>query len=249
MKSRYMKSAVLEEFRSSISNNLEAYRSSSFEYLITDFSYWFEGAFDFDENQLARLRLRDNSGERYDEENCAICYRALAGLSPYEARDERFWTYLTHTLLLDYARKRWPIPMDDASAVNHIRSHFFARDKRDIERNNAASRLWWMARLCQRVPGIRLEECLEVFLYESDVRANIIERPTACQSPAVFGAIRKLHLSFKGEKRLFERTCFRTLMRRINSIGGVKLLDCMTEQQLSSLIDGVVSSDLKLGSV
>jgi hypothetical protein len=38
-------------------------------------------------------------------------------------------------------------------------------------------------------------------------------------------------------------------MRRINSVGGVKLLDCMTEDQLGALIDEIIDSDLKLVSV
>lgn len=249
MKSRYLKSATMEELRQNVPNNLERYRSGSFEYLGTDFSNWFEGAFDFDENQLCSLHVPDTS-EQHDEEDCAVCYRALSELSPYEARDERFWAYLTHTLLLDYTRKRWPIPEDETSAIGHIRTHFFARDKRQIERDNAASRLWWMARLCQRVSGIPLEECLEVLLYRSDVRANIIERPTVSLNSVVFGAIiRKLHSSYKGQKRLFDRVCFRGLMRRINSIGGVKLLDCMNEQQLGVLIDEIVSRDLNMVSV
>jgi hypothetical protein len=249
MKARYLKGAILEELRQNIPNNLERYRSGSFEYLRTDFSNWFEGTFDLDENQLSRLHTPDAS-EQHDEEHCARCYRALSGLSPYEARDERFWVYLTHTILLDYTRKRWPIPEDDALAIGHIRTHFFAHDKRQIERDNAASRLWWMARLCQRVSGIPLEDCLEVLLYRSDVRANIIERPTVSLNSVVFGAIiRKLHISYRAQKKLFERICFRGLMRRINSIGGVKLLECMTEDQLGALIDEIISSDLRLGSV
>ncbi|HLG99799.1 MAG TPA: DUF6339 family protein [Bryobacteraceae bacterium] len=195
------------------------------------------------------MRKPDDEG-LYEEQNCAISYNALSDLSPYEARDERFWVYLTHTLLLEYARKRWPIPDDDDAAIDHINAHFFAKEKRQIERDNAASRLWWMARLCQRVPGLALNECLEVLLYRSDVRANIIERPTASQSVEVFSAImKKLHASYKGEKKLFERKTFRSFMIRINSIGGVKLLDCMGEPQLAGLLSTVIEGDLGLAAL
>jgi hypothetical protein len=133
--------------------------------------------------------------------------------------------------------------------VKHIRQHFFGRDKRAIERDNAASRLWWMAFLCQRVPALATSEALQVLLYRSDVRVNIIERPTASQSIVVFGAILKtLHASYVGQKCLFERDAFRPFMRRINSIGGVKLLDCLSETQITELIDHVVAVDLKLTS-
>jgi hypothetical protein len=153
-------------------------------------------------------------------------------------------------LLLDYSRKRWPIPDDNEAAVSHIRQHFFGKDRRAIERDNAASRLWWMAFLCQRVRELPMQEALQVLLHRSDVRANIIERPTASQSIVVFSAIiKKLHASYTGQKSLFERAVFRPFMIRINSIGGVKLLDCMSEEQMTELINRVVASDLGLTSI
>jgi Family of unknown function (DUF6339) len=179
-----------------------------------------------------------------------ICFKALSKLTGYEARDERFWSYLTHTLLLDYTRRRWPLPAGKAAAVAHVKKHFFARDKRQVERDNAASRLWWMARLCERVTSLPLKDCLEVLLFRSDVRANIIERPTASQCPELFSAIiSKLHVSLNGEQKLFDRAIFRPFMRKLNSIGGVMLLDCMNEQQLASIVSGIIKNDFGLQSL
>lgn len=110
----------------------------------------------------------------------------MSELSPYEARDERLWAHITHTHMLEYARKRWPIPEDPVAAVGHIRAHFFAKEQRQIERDNAASRLWWMAHLCGRVRGLELSDTLKVFLYRTDVRASIIERPTVSQNRNLF---------------------------------------------------------------
>ena len=73
-----------------------------------------------------------------------------------------------------------------------------------------ASRLWWMANLCNRVESLTLNEALTAFLYQTDVRANIIERPTTSQSIPVFSSIvRILYKSFQGDKRLFKRKIFR----------------------------------------
>lgn len=244
MKARYLRKNALEELREAVPDNLSKYRAGSFSYLTADPSRYFEAAFDFDATKLAGIQVGDDGAFR-EEDNCAICYRALPELTPYEARDERLWVYFTHTHLLPYSRMRWPIPDDVDAAVSHIRTHFFARDKRQIERDNAVSRLWWMAHLCKRVEDLPLEESLRVLLYKSDVRANIIERPTASQCTEVFSAIvKKLHTSFNGEKKLFDRAKFRPLMMRINSIGGVKLLDCMSERQLSALLTGIIEHDL-----
>jgi len=250
MKARYLKRATLEELRESVPDNIEIYRSGSFPHLNADFSKFFEAAFNVDETRIGTFLVPDTAGQLFEEHNCLACYEALPGLTPYEARDERLWAYLTHTLLLEYTRRRWQIPVEDEAAVAHIRQHFFAKDKRAVERDNAASRLWWMAYLCQRVPQLSMPEALQVLLYRSDVRANIIERPTASQSIVVFSAVlNKLHASYTGQKKLFDRSVFRPFMIRINSIGGVKLLDCMSEQQMSELIDRVVETDLGLASI
>src|SRR5437879_1825323 len=168
MKARYLKQTTLEELREAVADNIEVYRSGSFSYLEADFSKFFESGFDVEEARIETFRVPDATGQYFEKHNCLVCYEALPGLTPYEARDERLWAYLTHTLLLEYTRRRWEIPVDDEAAVGHIRKHFFAKDKRSIERDNAASRLWWMAYLCQRVPQLSLPDALQVLLYRSD---------------------------------------------------------------------------------
>jgi hypothetical protein len=157
------------------------------------------------------------------------------------------WVYLTHTTLLDYARKRWPIPEDDEEAEKHIRKHFFASDRRQMERDNAASRLWWMGHLCQRVEGLPLEDALKAFLFRSDVRANIIERPTISQATNVFAVIiERLWESLNGKQALFDRQKFRQLMMEINSIGGFRLLDCLSERDVGAMVDQAVLDRLSI---
>jgi hypothetical protein len=149
--------------------------------------------------------------------------------------------------MLEYARKRWPIPADSDAAIGHVRAHFFAREQRQIERDNAASRLWWMAHLCERVNQMQLSDALKVFLHRTDVRASIIERPSVSQNVNLFSTIiRHLHDSYTGRQRLFERTIFRKFMREINSIGGVQLLDAMPEQQIATVVDEILRGQLGL---
>jgi hypothetical protein len=113
-----------------------------------------------------------------------------------------------------------------------------------------ASRLWWMGHLCARVEGMSLKNSLELLLYRADVRANIVERPTTAQSVPVFSAlISRLAKSYKGKQKLFERNTFRTLMIRLNGLGGYKLLDALERKAVEQLIDDLIANDLKLSSV
>jgi hypothetical protein len=249
IKSRFLRASALETLRDAVPDNLDAYRVGTFDHLLADKSLYFETKFDIDTENLANL-VSPVNGELYDVENCKSSHRSMPGLTPYEARDERLWAYLTHTFMLEYARKRWPIPPDAATAVGHVRAHFFAREQRQIERDNAASRLWWMAHLCGRVKGLRLSDSLRVFLYRTDVRASIIERPTVSQNLNLFSMIiRRLQDSYVGHKRLFERNTFRKLMQEINSIGGAQLLDAMTEEEIGDIIDSILRREIGLSEL
>ena len=134
MKARLLRTAALSNLRDSVADNLNAYRMIGFGYLSADPTFTFEYDSDVDLDALAALTI-PNGKNYYEIENSRTMYAALRHLSPYAARDERLWSYLSHSVLLNHARSRWPIPNDDEAAIKHITKHWFARDKRQIERD------------------------------------------------------------------------------------------------------------------
>jgi hypothetical protein len=130
---------------------------------------------------------------------------------------------------------------------SYIETHFFASTQRGIERDNIASRLWWMGHLCGRIDGLSMKQGLDALLHRADVRANIVERPTTGQSIPVFSAIlRKLAKSYAGNKKLFERKVFRPLMIKLNGLGGYVLLDALDTTTIEKLIGDIIANELKL---
>jgi hypothetical protein len=249
MKVRLLRERAVSELKSSIKDNLLRYRSGDFVHLAIDPALSFEADIELDEGAIGQLKAPVGI-ENFEAENCAILLGALSSLTPYQAADERLWAMLSHTILLPHARIRWPIPTNDQAAVKHILTHFFASTQRQLERDNVGGRLWWMGHLCSRIRGMPLKESLEILLFRSDVRANIVERPTTSQSAPIFSAlIIKLAKSYRGKKKLFERQTFRALMIRINGLGGYKLLDALDRKAVEQLIDEVVSRDLKLSAI
>lgn len=236
MKIRLLRTKVLNNLQSEIVNNLDRYRMGTFDFLSEDSANYFEIDSEVDE---AKLALVDVSATDHEEISCCMrIHEAMGSIAPYLARDPRLWVYLTHSCLLEYSRKRWPIPKDNEKAISHIQKHFFANGTRGIERDNAASRLWWMAALCSRVSGMTLQESLTCFLHQYDVRANIIERPTTSQSIPIFSAvIKKLDESYKGNQRLFDRETFRSVMKELNLLGGVKLLSALDDNDIHTVVD------------
>jgi len=241
MKARFFKEKYLKELELKIEDNLEKYRSGHFDFEANIPDHYFEVAFEIDDAKLKTL-LPANKNEA-EVKNCILIFEAMKNLTPFHARDARLWVYLTHTVLLSYTRARWVIPADDIAAVKFIKDHFFCIANRGIERNNAASRLWWMAALCNHTHGLSLEDALTTLLYQSDVRANIVERPTTSQCLNVFSAIlRKLHESYHTDKKLFERTLMREAMKKLNLAGGVKLLGVLPDQQINKLVEDCLTS-------
>ncbi len=235
MKARFFKEKYLKELELNIAENLELYRTGNFDFVVNNTDNYFEVAFEVDEVKLKSL-LPSHKNEA-EVQNCMLIYEAMQNLTHFHARDARLWVYLTHTVLLPYARARWPIPSDDLAAIKYIKDHFFCIANRGIERNNAASRLWWMAALCNRADGLSLEDALTTLLYQSDVRASIVERPTTSQCLNVFSAVlRRLHVSYHSDKKLFERTLSREAMKKLNLAGGVKLLGALPAQQVNELV-------------
>lgn len=236
MKARLLKGSKVKMLFTSIAGNLERYREGDFNFLLEDPTAFYEIDHEIDQSKLASI---DCDKQNHKEvENCILAFAALGKISLYMARDERLWIYLSHTLMLEYTRNRWPIPASDEKAIQHIKNHIFVVGARGFERDNSVSRLWWMASLCNRIEGMSLKQSLTCLLYQYDVRANIIERPTTSQSVLIFSAIlKKLHNSYKGNKALFERNKFRAVMKELNLRGGVKLLAALPEQEITSILD------------
>lgn len=241
MNARFLKASKMRELASKIGENIEQYRSGNFDFIANDPEYYFESETKITEEILANVSCTETDLNEVD--SCIKVYFGIGQISEYLARDERLWVYLTHTILLDYARKRWPIPSDPEKAVKHIRTHFFCSGARGVERDNAASRLWWMSSLCSRCSGIELKDSLACFLHQSDVRANIVERPTTSQNIRIFNAIlRRLHISLTGDKALYGREKFRLFMKNLNLQGGVKLLAALPDPKIEEILDYCIAT-------
>jgi hypothetical protein len=230
-----MREALVYDLTREIEHNLEKYRTGDFQYLVSDSSNFIETDYEANDEELSKIKIIEKD---FNEVQCCLgTFNGLPNISAYLARDQRLWVYLTHIVLLDYTRQRWPIPENKEKAIAHIKKHFFASGARGIERDNAISRLWWMASICSKVEGLTLEKSLTAFLYQSDVRANIVERPTTSQNVVLLSTvIKKLDQSFNGDKELYGREKFRTVMKELNLQGGIKLLEVLEPKEVERIV-------------
>ena len=244
-----LKRGVVQSLYDGIEKNLDRYVEGDFEDLLPDeFRRTIRGT----NFELADLSsLNPEVGGEHDAENSFIAFTALKDLSPYQARDERVWAYFTHLPCLEYSRKRWlSKSRTKERTLQDIRSHFFARGgHRGFERNNAIACLWWWGFVASRYERASLEETLEAFLHQTDVRSSIIERPTTSRSAKVFSAIMDALIKRKfanPNPQFFARRgnkgIYREWLKEINRHGGVKLFDSRNENDLTALFEELAVS-------
>lgn len=235
-----VKRGLVAELRDKIEQNMERYLSGNFDdILLPDYVIPVKET----EIDLELIKaLNPISGGEVDVENSLIIYKAIKGINRYLARDERLWVWLTHSVCLDYARKRWLAKTTDNEKLKSlIRDHFFAAGARGFERNNAIACLWWWAEIVSHYPHADLKTALQVFLHQTDVRASIIERPTSSQSafPSIMNILIEKYNSderikfFKREKG--NSATYRRWLGEINRYGGTKFYEAMPEPEVTSL--------------
>jgi len=238
---KLFKSSTVRSLFDSVEVNLEKYRNGDFSDLLHDSNLFLSATCKFVAESGAGLAC--TASDDNEVACCLAVFNALPTISTSLARDERLWVRLSHIEFCNYTRTRWKIPSDDTTAVAHIRRHFFAVGARGVERDNAISRLWWMTEICKRVDGLSLEEALKAFLFQSDVRASIVERPTTSQNSTVLSAVvNELHKSLLNDKTLYKRDRFRDVMKRLNVEGGTRLLEALTPEQVGGIVTRITET-------
>ena len=250
MSIKIIKRGVVQALYKDVPKNLNRYITADFDDLL--FDEYIRDVKDTDFDQSDVVSLCSERGGSHDAENAFIVYNSLKGMTPYLARDERVWVYLTHVPCLEFTRKRWlRYDANEEDIINDIRSHFFARigGSRAFERNNSVASLWWWAFVSNRYENAPLERTLEAFLTYTDLRSSIIERPTTSRSTPVFSAImdvvfKRMYSEPNPEffKRRSNRGIYREWLKAINRHGGIRLYDARAYEDLSELFEALAVS-------
>jgi hypothetical protein len=170
-----------------------------------------------------------------DLENCKLIYDSLSMLSGANATDERLWTTLCFGRYSDYARLRWPLERAK-TPKNHAQDHWFARTNRNRLRDNAISRLWWMAHIATRVPDASMDDVLRTLFFNSDYRSSLLERNTSANSINVVVSILSISQKAFGQGFDFHREKFRTFMKQVDFLGKRTSLPSLGQLELEELL-------------
>ena len=235
--------------------NLELYRSSDF----TESS--FEGGVrevrdtKIDCDALAGLSVPDpgQGAGLTDAMNAHTVFHALEGMTPYLAQDERVWAAITHLHTPKFVWERWVGEKveEDKEISAKICSHYFARvdgKQKGIERNNALSSLWWWAHLIYRCDFDDHVSALRTLLSNTDFREQLIGRPTTSVHLRPFKTIVELKQKWEVENpdsdffsTRDKGKGYREWFKRINRLGGLKLLAIYEEEPLFETLEHLIT--------
>ncbi len=171
-----------------------------------------------------------------DSQNCIIISKLLSQLTPAEATDERLWTTLCFAELSEYVRRRWPLAKSQ-NRPNHVNDHWFAKNNRNRIRDNAISRLWWMGRVANLVPGATSDEVLEMLFFNSDYRSSLLERTSSASAFNVVASILKISQKYFAADCDYNRDNFRSFMKSIDMISKRANLTSLSDDALTSLLE------------
>lgn len=246
MRISYIRHSLVDELHEDVEKNLDRYRDGNFDDLFSEERVKTMRTVSYDP-AFPRLLVPASGGDN-DARNSLLVYEALSGMTPYSARDERIWAWFTHGPCLEFARRRWLDGDGDAKQLaKDVRLHFFARGGRGITRNNAVSFLWWMAHIASRYERAELQETLKILLSNTDMRLNIIERPTAVRNQKVFSAILDIirDPAVAGSEIFFKRTVYRKWLQKVNMHGGLRMLGALSESELKDLLERLAAEAVR----
>ena len=186
-----------------------------------------------------------DSESSYDLVNSKRVFLALKELTPVQAADERLWAYLAHTVGWRYMRTRWDVDKFRGGAEKrrqYIRDRYFFMPNRDraLVRNGIA-RLWTYAYVTYDENRADPFELTAVLLQKLDIAQQLLERSFS-RVPHLPRAVMEVVRTYpQDELDLTDRGAFRDIVRHINRVGGVTILDLLNTLRTAKL--GPTASD------
>lgn len=244
MKQRIFKKKYAQQLEEHVEQNMP-------KYINPDFS-WEEDSqgqtidLDFEQPDLSGMMdYAENSSASSDYYAAKILYEAYKHLTPLQAAQHHFWQYLSHVVLYDYMRKRWPKINNADCPANYVNEHWFYGQ--GFIRNWLEGMFWSVKCSVIEKEGEEPDYKYTEFLFSiQKIRdRGIAAAPYILSNPAaVRGIIRfykdELEKKEKGEDTVFEKYFeYRTdkCIQLVNKLGGVVELATYDEDDFYNFLN------------
>ena len=232
---RFVSEAILVDLHSKIDANLQLYASGDFAALAAQNGWSIESKLvQVDVTSLATLDGTSRSAEA-DVANSRLVHKALSGMTPAIAADERIWVRLAHVECLPYSRARWLSGFEGDKLIDKVDKHMFARGRTGVRDDNAISRLWWNMHIASIADPQDPDAALELIVKRADIRMQFVERPgSAARRPVAQAVVRGMR---RDPWIVSSEDAFRKFMIELNRNGGGVLFEALDESKIDGMVD------------
>lgn len=186
---------------------------------------------------------RDENLLKNEQNNCQSIYSAFSSLTPADATDERLWSTLCFMQLSSYVKKRWPLPK--SSKARYIKNHYLIKNNRNMLRDNAISRLWWLGRLANICKGVEPRAAYDILLVNSDLRNNLLERTGTSSYENVLEVMIKIMKKGFDKGVEWNRSSSREFLKSINFVFGKSNLAVLDQESIGNILQPLFDKAFK----
>jgi len=183
-----------------------------------------------------RLDMSKEEPAAGDYNNVKILYTALRGLSDTQAADERLWVGLAHSDLWEYMQYR--CKFDESNfKTNKILSNFFFNYRNRVSLvMQYIARLWWVGRLTYDEKANDPYHALDFLKNNFVGKVNFIFKNNFMNNPTVARAVLSAMWELSLMDIKFSNKDFAELVKYVNLLGGIIILDYLSEEELKEKI-------------
>ncbi len=160
-----------------------------------------------------------------DCQSAIALFEAYPNLTPLQASDKAFWTYLTHVDLFEYVQARYPkVKQEDFSNINYVLNHWFYIS--DWIKVHPLASLWWYVYLTYDEASADPYKYTKQFFESYEFRTNFVQYSIARHKEAVIGYFDFL-MENEDVMSQFFKSRNRFITKYLNKLGGSRLLSTL----------------------
>jgi hypothetical protein len=193
--------------------------------------------FDYDSDQVVIIpTLRHPEGlidkmipvASADCDSAIALYEAYPSLTPLQASDRAFWTYLTHVDLFQYVQARFPkVKEPDFDSIPYVYDHWFCGD--DWTWRHPLASLWWFVYQTIDEDSDDKYKYTRFFFTSFGFRTNFAKYSIARCKEAVFGYFQFL-MDNPDITASYLKPRNRFITKYLNKLGGSRLLSSLPRE-------------------
>lgn len=241
MKLHFIKDDALVYFKGNVTENLQFYLDRDNTWMYEKYeSYRGDGASPFGEFKIEvpdfKMDMLSDRPENTDYNNVKILYSALKDISDTQASDERFWAGLAHSDLWEYMRYRCKLTEVSDNKNKVYRNYFFNYGNKRSLIVHILARMWWVGRLVYDPKEKDPFQALEYMKNDFGTKVLSLFSSNYTNNPQITRAILNAISFLENNVRKISRKEYLEIIRYVNYLGGIIILDYLSEEELKQKI-------------